>query len=65
MYSIFLDLAPILVNWSDIWEYGSQFGRIWAKFTLEEFTIRSRGGSNVDLRQEGLCIPFKSAIFKM
>jgi|GEM_PF-4885506 len=23
MYSIFLDLAPILVNWSDILEYGS------------------------------------------
>jgi len=21
MYSIFLDLAPILVNWSDIWEF--------------------------------------------
>jgi len=27
---IFLDLPPILVNWSDIWDYGSQIGRIWA-----------------------------------
>jgi len=31
MYSIFLDLAPILVNWSDILEYGRLFGRKWAE----------------------------------
>jgi len=28
IYLIFLDLAPILVNWSDILEYGSKLGRI-------------------------------------
>ena len=27
MNSIFLDLAPILVNWSDIWEYGLDLER--------------------------------------
>ena len=40
MYSIFLDLAPILVNWSDILEYGSQFGRIWAIVHLKEFALK-------------------------
>jgi len=31
MYSIFLDLAPTLVNWSDILEYVREFRRIEAK----------------------------------
>lgn len=34
MYSILLDLAPILVNGSDNWEYGRDFGWIWAKLTI-------------------------------
>jgi hypothetical protein len=35
MYSMFLDLAHILVNWSDICEYGREFGRIKACDHLE------------------------------
>ena len=30
IYLLFLDLAPILVNWSDNWEYGTDIGQIWA-----------------------------------
>ena len=37
--SIFLDLAPILVNWSDIWEDGRGFGRIWEKLLLTAFYL--------------------------
>ena len=39
MYSIFLDLAPILVNWSDNWEYGRNFGQTWTNMSAYSATI--------------------------